>query len=234
MGDYLGNGGELFFVGGLFFEQALGGACFHGLFGLAESGDAVFAALDFLGDGEAVLERGAVGVLGFLEELGDLLAGEFHLFDGVAVADGAVFAGVGEDFGAIDGDGDVADLEDFGAGGELENLVKGVGEEVFIFAAELADRVVIGVGVAGEETDGDVFVGEFFDASAGENACRVGVDQQAEHHGGWVLGVRSIGVSWSMLTKRAGISFMRAGGRNYSVSLISKSDRLLGRLVWYP
>ena len=90
------------------------GACFHGLFGFPELGEAVFAALDFLGDGEAVLERGAVGILGFLEELGDLLFGELHLFDGVAVAHGTVFAGVGEDLGAVDGDGDVAELEDPG------------------------------------------------------------------------------------------------------------------------
>ena len=82
------------------------------------------------GDGEAVLERGAVGIVGFLEQFGDLFAGEFHLFDGVAVAHCAVFAGVGEDLGAVDGDGDVADLQDLGAGGEFEHLVEGVGEQV--------------------------------------------------------------------------------------------------------
>ena len=64
-----------------------------------------------------------------------------------------------------------------------------VGEQVFVFAAELADRVVVWVGVAGEESHGDVFVGLSLNAAAGEGARRVAIDQQAEHHGGWVLGV---------------------------------------------
>ena len=102
------SGGELFLIGGLFLDQTYCGACFHGGFGLLEFGDAVLATLDFVGDGEAVLERGAIGIFDFLEKLGDLLFGELHLFDGVAVTHGAVFAGVGEDFGAVDGDGDVA------------------------------------------------------------------------------------------------------------------------------
>jgi hypothetical protein len=34
-------------------------------------------------------------------------------------------------------------------------------------------------------------------------------------------------VSWSMLTKRADISSIRGYAPNYSVNLISKSDRLL-------
>ena len=181
-------GGELFLIDCLFLDQTFCGACFHGGFCLLEFGNAVLATLDFVGDGEAVLERGAVGSFGFLEKLGDLLFGELHLFGGVAVTHGAVFAGVGEDFGAVDGDGDVADLQHAGVGGEFEDLMKGVGEEVFVFAAELADRVVVGVGVAGEEAHGDVFVGERLDAATGEGACRVTVNQQTEHHGGWVLG----------------------------------------------
>ena len=76
----------------------------------------------------------------FLKQLGDLLAGEFHMLHGVAVAHGTVFAGVGQYFCAVDGDGDVADLQNAGTDGEFEHLVEGGGEEVFVFAAELADR----------------------------------------------------------------------------------------------
>lgn len=90
------------------------GALFLGLFS-----DAVLAALDFVGNGEVVLQRGAVGLLGFLEELGDLLASEFHLVNSMAVAHGAVFAGVAEDLGAVDGHGDVANLQDADTGGEF-------------------------------------------------------------------------------------------------------------------
>jgi len=116
-------GCELFLIGGLFFYQALCGTLIHGLFGLREFGDAVLAALDFLGNGESVLQRGAIGIFGFLKEFGDLLAS------------------------------------------------------------------VVGVGVSGEETNGDVFIGECFDAAAGESARRVAVDEQAQHHGGRVLGM---------------------------------------------
>ena len=95
-----------------------------------------------------------------------MLFGELHLFDGVAVAHGAVFAGVGEDLGAVDSDGNVTDLQNPSAGGEFEDLMKGVGEQFFVFAAKLADRVVVGVSVAGEVAHGDIFKGERFDAAA--------------------------------------------------------------------
>lgn len=91
--------------------------------------------------------------------------------------------------GAVDGDGDVTDLQDPGAGGEFEHLMERVGEQVFVFAAELADGIVVGMGVGSEETHRHVFVSESFDASAGEGARRVAVNQQPQHHGGWVLGV---------------------------------------------
>jgi hypothetical protein len=51
----------------------------------------------------------------------------------------------------------VAHLQDASAGGEFEDLMEGVGEEVFVFAAELADRIVIGMGIAGEEAHGGNF-----------------------------------------------------------------------------
>lgn len=86
---------------------------------------------------------GAIDILGFLKELGDLLLVELHQFDGLAVTHGAVFAGVGDNFGAIDGHGDVADLES--AGDYYEDLMEGGEEDVFDFAAELANRVVVGV-----------------------------------------------------------------------------------------
>ena len=75
------------------------------------------------------------------------------------------------------------------AGGEFEDLMEGVGEEALVFAPKLTDRVMVGVGVAGEETYGDVFVNEHFAAAVGENARRLAIYQYAQHHGRRVLGV---------------------------------------------
>jgi len=62
--------------------------------------------------------------------------GEFHLFFKVVVAHRAVFAGVGEDLGAIDRDRELAYFEDLRGGGEFEDLVEARGEQIFVFASE--------------------------------------------------------------------------------------------------
>ena len=160
------TGDELGFILGLFFQEAFFGQLFHEFFGFGEFGDAVFTALDFFGNGEAVLERDGVGILRFGKEFLDLLLGEFHLLFKMAVAHRAVLAGVGEDLNTIDRNVEVADFQDPGGGGEFEDLVKGGREEFFVFAAEFADGIVVGMGVGGEEAHRDIFIGEGLDATA--------------------------------------------------------------------
>jgi len=77
-----------------------------------------------------------------------------------------VLAGVGKNFAAISGDGELTDFEDVGEGGELENLVEAGGEEGFVLTAEFADGIVVRVGVGAEVAHGDVFIGERFDGEA--------------------------------------------------------------------
>jgi hypothetical protein len=104
---------EFLLIGLSFLTASLGGAGFNDGGGLFEFCNAFFAARDLGGNAQAVLERGAVGVLGFGEEFGDLVFEDLHLLNGVSVTDSSVFAGVGEDLGAVDGDGDVSNPEDF-------------------------------------------------------------------------------------------------------------------------
>ena len=181
-------GGELCLVFRLFFQQPFLGPCFHAFHGFAELGDAVLAALDFLGNGQPVLQRGAVGALGFGQQFGDLLAGQLHLLDRVAVAHRAVFAGIGQNLGAVDGHGEVAHLQHAGPRREFEHLVEGGTQQVLVLAPELTDRIVVRVGVGAEVAHGDVLISERFDAAAGEGARGITVDQEAEHHGGGLLG----------------------------------------------
>ena len=47
-------------------------------------------------------------------------------------------------------------------------MVEGGGEQLFVLAAELADGVVVGMGVSAEVAGGDVFVGGGLDLAAGE------------------------------------------------------------------
>ena len=61
---------------------------------------------DFFGDRQPVLERGGIGLLGLGQQLRHF---QFQLgdhFTGPLVADGAVFAGVGQDLGAVGGHGE--------------------------------------------------------------------------------------------------------------------------------
>ena len=115
---------------------------------------AFVAALDFLGDREAVLERRGIGLLGFGQEFLNFEVEFLELLLGVAVADGGVFAGVGEDFGAIDGD--LADFEDSAAGDHFQNLREGALEEVAFFLPEGAGGVD---GLDGVDDEMDEVVG---------------------------------------------------------------------------
>ena len=144
--------------------------------------NAVATAGDFAGDGESVFERRAVGVVRLREQLVDLLSEQKHLFYRVVVAHSAVFARVGEDFGAVDSERHIAHAQHFDARRRFEHLVKAALEKLLIFHPKSADAVVVGMGVRGEQTHGDVFVGESLDAPTAKRACGVAINEQPEHH----------------------------------------------------
>ena len=65
-------------------------------------------------------------MLGFGQKLLDLALEALEFTLGAGVAHGGVFAGVGEDFGAVDGNGDLADFEEFATGSHFQNLGEGL------------------------------------------------------------------------------------------------------------
>ena len=110
------------------------------------------AAHDFVGNGQAVVPRRGVGGFGFGHQL---LHFPFELFDplpGPLVAHGAVFARVGQRFGAVGDDGDLAELGHFQLVGQLQDFHKALGEERLVLPAEGADRVVVGIWVSAVST----------------------------------------------------------------------------------
>jgi len=163
------------------------GAGFNLGAGLGQRGAAFLAAGDFLGNGQAVLQRSGVGLLGLGQEL---LHFQFELLDllpGARVAHGAVFAGAGQDLGAVGGDGELAQLQEFELLGQLQDLDKARGEQGFILAAKSAERVVVGMSVGGEQTHGHAVMGALLDAAAAESAGGVAVEEQRQEQGGRIL-----------------------------------------------
>ena len=102
-------------------------------------------------------------------------------------AGGSLVAGVGEDFSAVDGDG--AELEQLEFAGQLEGFEEAFGEERAVLPAKGAEGVVVGIGVGAEEAHGDILPGGALDAAGDEEAGGIAINEQAEHHGGRVLGV---------------------------------------------
>lgn len=148
---------------------------------------ALLPPLDFCGDRESVLERGAVGVLGFAQQLLDFQIQFPHHLPGTGVADRGVFTGAGQHLGPVDGHGDPADLEHAALRGQFEDLGEAAREQLAVNAAEGADRVVIGMRVRAEQPDRDVLVSGALDFPAGEEARGVAVDKQAEHQARRIL-----------------------------------------------
>jgi hypothetical protein len=98
-----------------------------------------------------------------------------------------VFAGVGEDLGAVDGLGDLSHLQHPHLSGHCEHLLEAALQQRAVGPAEGADAVVIGVAVRAEQAHGDVFVGGAFDLATAEGARRVGINEQAQHQRGRIL-----------------------------------------------
>ena len=122
--------------------------------GLGEGGAAFLAAGDLGGDAQPVLQRRGVGLLGLGQELLHLGFEQGDRFAGARAAHGAVFAGVGEDLGAVGGDGELAELEHLELLGQLQHLDETLVEQRLVLAAEGAARVVIRMRVGGEQRTG--------------------------------------------------------------------------------
>jgi hypothetical protein len=84
--------------------------------------------------------------------------------------------------GAIQGD--VAELEQLEFAGQLQDIDEALAERFEVLAAELADRVVVGMGPRRQVTDRHVAVGGTLDLARGKQAVGVAVDQQRQHHVG--------------------------------------------------
>jgi len=93
-----------------------------------------------------------------------------------------VAAGAGEHLRAVEGDGDLPDLEHPAAHRQFEHLREAAGDQRPVLPAERANRVVIGVGVAAEQPHGHVLKTGRLDPPAPKHPGGVAVDQQREHH----------------------------------------------------
>jgi hypothetical protein len=83
--------------------------------------------------------------------------------------------------------GDVADPQDLRQDRAVEDAPEGCFQQFLVLAPELADRIVVGMGVGAEIAHGHVLVGKGFNAPAGEGAGGIAVEQQTEHHAGRIL-----------------------------------------------
>ena len=90
---------------------------------------------------------------------------------------------------AVDGHGDASELEHPAARRHLDHLRKTVGEELAVAPSKLADRVVIGMGVAAQVPHGHAVITVALDLAAGKRPGRVAVDEQAQQQTGRVLRV---------------------------------------------
>jgi hypothetical protein len=80
---------------------------------------------------------------------------------------------MGQHLGAVGGDGQLPDLEQFELLGQLQLLDEALGEQVLVFAAEGAEGIVIGMGVGGEPAPGHAVVGALLDPPAGRQVRRL-------------------------------------------------------------
>jgi hypothetical protein len=85
---------------------------------------------------------------------------------GAFVSNILVSRGVRFDVSAVYGDG--SEFEEFVLCGELEHTDEGILKGHEVLAAEFADGVVIGMGVAIEKTHGDIAMGGTLDLARGE------------------------------------------------------------------
>ena len=127
-----------------------------------------------------------ISPFGLLHALPDLLSE--LLFEGFCtiVAHAFVDAGVRVALGAVHADRPHS--EKLELHGPLQDLKKGLREGLFILPPKGADRVVIGVGVGGNEPGSKVTIRGPFDPAGRKDPLRIAVDQKGEHEPWVVLG----------------------------------------------
>ncbi|MFT5407137.1 MAG: hypothetical protein ACI9DF_006009, partial [Verrucomicrobiales bacterium] len=104
----------------------------------------------------------------------------FANLSGAFVSDVLVYRGVRFDVSAVYGDG--SEFEELERCGEFEHTDEGILKGHEVLAAEFADGIVIGMGVASEKTHGDIAMGGTLDLTRGEKSVGIAVDEEREHH----------------------------------------------------
>jgi len=179
--------GQFFAIGGLFGHESDVRSRFDLGLGLSQFRFALFTASDLHGDAQSVLQGRGVGLLGFGHKFGDLQIELPQLFFRVTMTDSRVFAGIGQDFGAVNGYGHFADIKHSTIGCQFEYLCKCSSEQCAVSATERAQRVMIGMRVRTKQAHRHVFIGRTFDLSTGKNSRRIAVNQQCQQHGRRIL-----------------------------------------------
>jgi hypothetical protein len=113
-----------------------------------------------------------------------------------------VLAGIGKDFGSVDGHG--AHFEELHLAGQQEDLDEGLLDERAVLAAEGAEGVVVGMGVGADVAHGHVLPCGVLNAAGTEDAGGVAVNQHTEHHLRRILGVASPAVVDAALVELEG------------------------------
>ena len=177
----LGTGFEFLVVVFLFLLLRFGGSFFKLGDGLVHFDFELFTTGNFFGQA-LVVGFGIVGFFGLFHEFGDIDLKLLTQGLGALVGDVLIDGGVGFNVGAVGGN--FAKLEQAKAAGEFEDVYEGFTDRAEVFAAELADGVVIRVSVGSEVTHGDVAVGGALDFARAENAVTVTENEKSEHHVG--------------------------------------------------
>ena len=144
---------------------------------LLQSGFALLSAGDFFGNAQPVLQRSAVGLLGFGQQFFDL---PVQLPDGFArmlVADGGVLAGVGHHLGPIHGHGNLTDLQKLQRLRQFQHPHKGLLQQRFVLAPEGANGVMVRMGVRTNHPHRHTVASRLFDAPRAENSGGIAVKQ---------------------------------------------------------
>lgn len=175
----LGSGFGFLVVVFLLFLLLFGSAFFKLGDGLVHFGFEGFSTGNFVRE-TLVVGFGVIGFFGLSHEFGDVSLKLLTEGLGAPVGDVLVNGGVGFDVGTVGGN--FAEFEKAEGAGEFEYIDEGGTDGGEVFAVELTDCVVVGVGVGGEVAHGDIAAGGSLDFPRAENAVAVAVNEKGEHH----------------------------------------------------
>ena len=185
LGFFAGAFAKPFFVGGQVLLVPHTGPLFEVRDGPIHFGVEFLAAGDLFGQLLGVFFL--IGFLGLAQQLPDIQLQLIAQLIGPLVGHVLVDRGVGFHVRAVQGNG--AQLEEFEFLRQFQHVDKGLGHRREVFAAEGADRVVVGMGVGAEVTHGQVAMGGPFNAPGTDHAVGIAVDEQGHHHVRGILAV---------------------------------------------